>query len=893
MIQVFNPLAFLLFLVVPALVYICVRTYDKVTPLRKGLMTAVRSAVVVVIIADLLALRVWWTDTKQQLCVYYLVDLSTSMQPHRKALAELVKESLSAKKARTWAGVIAFDAKPTVLVPAGQNPDIDGAVTAIEGGDSDIARSASAEEQETNIAAAIRLAISSFPSDMAKRICLISDCNETEGNAIQEALVAGKVGVDIVALEPKIKAQPDIAIDRVTLAEEIHLNQAFQVRVPLTSSYESPGEGETRTEVRLYRNHVMVASKPVEVKRGSQSIEFRQRLERGGRFVYEARLVTTLKQNPENDRAYAYLELKDLPRVLVVANEPAEQRNLSHAFRDARVSLDVRPARGLPQSMLDLQEFAAVIIGNVPASDMTSNQMKLLHDYVKEFGGSAVLTGGDKALSAGGYAGTLLEDMLPVLCSFGEKETPTSALIVVVDSSTSMRIQKRDFKGDKQVFAKRLFASAVEVLSDRDRLGAVGFASELKSPKWFLPLQQVVDRPRMKQASIRFEDRSNLYRPMNAAFQKLVKVNATNKGILIVTDGFVEPGYDYAQLAMQFSSGEVAISCVAVGSEANHKLLREIARWGNGRYYRAEDVEEATQVLEREIEEFARAVVVERPVDALALKDSELFSGVDIDLSPTLFGYVRVKPKLAAETLLVTQKAKDPLLITWPYGAGRSTVLATDVRGKWSQLWISDWMEQFGQLWQNLVEWSSRPEPGIDYVPDVEVRGWELLLEADALDARNKFVNDQPPKAGLYPLGEKGQLFSEESRIEIGMTQTGPGRYEARHKVDRSGVYLFKVAREDGTGVATTGAVVSVRKELASLLPNVAMREKLCEVSQGRLAESPSDVFNLRGSAKKRPHDIGSALLLIACLLFVLDVLARRWPAVVEFFERRKRNGAT
>ena len=886
--QVYNPAAFFIFLIVPVLIYIGLRTYDKVTPLRKGIMTGARSLVVAMIVADLLTLQVWWTDTDQDICVYFLVDVSTSMEPHRKTLAQVVEKSMKTMPSDAWAGVILFDAKPTVAVPAGPNPDIQLARKKIEGEATDIARTATAQEQETNIAAAIRLALSSFPSDMARRICLVSDCNETEGNAIQEAYVAGQAGIDIVALQPKLQSKPDIAIDRISLAEEIHLNQAFNVHVSVTSSFEHSTSESRKAEVRLYRNHVMVASNTFNVKRGSELLEFRQRIERGGRFVYEARLVTDLKQNPGNDRTYAFLELNDLPRILVIANESSEQLNLRRAFEGARVNLEVRPARGLPQSMLDLEEFVAVIIGNVPASDMTANQMKLLHDYVKEFGGSVIMTGGDKALSAGGYAGTLLEEMLPVLCSFGEKETPTVALVMVVENSTSMHIHKHDFKGDKRDFARSVFYRAVDVLSDRDRIGALGFASELKSPKWFLTLQQVVDRPRIKQISIPFDGRSNLYRPMNTAYDRLMKVNATNKGIIIVTDGYVDPGYDYAQLAMQFASGEVSISTVAVGSEANHKLLGEIARWGNGRYYPAEDVEEAAHVLEKEIEEFARAIVVERPVEALALKQSDLFQGVDIDLSPTLFGYVRVKPKLASETLLVTQKAKDPLLVTWPFGAGRTTVLATDARGKWSQLWITDWSDQFGQLFQNMVNWSSRSTPGIDYIPRVTVRGWELLLDVDALDERNKFVNNKPPVVGVYPLGEKGQVFSEESRVEIEMSQTGPGRYHADYKVDRSGVYLFKVARDDGSGVATTGGVVSVNRELASLLPNQALMQKLCDVSEGRIALDTEEVFDLEGAAKKRPHDIGTQLLLAACFLFILDVLSRRWPAVVEFLRKRR-----
>lgn len=886
MFQIFNPGAFFLLILIPVLIYIGLRTYDKVFGVRKRVMIAMRALVVLLLIADFLALQVWWPDAGQKLCVYYLVDVSTSMEPYRNNIAQTVKQGLEAKPRDTWAGVILFDAKSRVVVPASQNPDINAAVAAIKGDSEGISRSASAEEQETNIQEAIRLAMSSFPSDMARRICLVSDCNETEGNALQEAVTASKAGVDIVAVFPDVKPRADIVVDSIALDPEIHLNEAFKVSVSVTSSIgEQDAQGKTIT-VQLFRNHVQAASKTIEIKRGKQNVEFRQRLSQGGRFLYEARLDTDVPQNPDNDRVYAYLELKDLPRVLIVANDPAEQDILGKFFKDARLITDVRPVVGLPKTMLDLQEFAAVVIGNIPASEMTANQMKLMHDYVKEFGGNVIMTGGDHSLSAGGYAGTSVEEMLPAFLSFEEKETPTSAMVLVLDTSASMRIHNYDFDGKKPEFLAKFQKKAVDTLTDRDRFGVLLFSrAEIANPPWLVPLQQVVDRPGMQRFNSSFEDRSNLFRPLMAAFQRLEKVNATNRHIILVTDGYVLPSpYDYSFLAMQFAASEVTVSCIAIGGDANQELLRRIARWGNGRYYQAEDMADVEFVLEREIEEFARSVVIERPVESLVLKENEIFNAVDVDIAPMLFGYVRVKPKLAAETLMITRKSQDPLLVTWRYGAGSAAIFTTDVSGKWSQLWITDWEDQFARFWQNLVAWGFKTEPGVDYVPRIDVRGWNLLMKVDALDARNKFVNNLPPAAGLYPLGEKGQLFSEESRIEVALTQVGPGLYQGRHKVDRSGIYLFKVTRKDGTAVAGTGAVVSSNKELAALLPNQLMREKICEMAGGRVVQKPAEIFETGGVSKKRPHDVGMPLLLAACVFFLFDVLVRRWPAVTEIF---------
>jgi hypothetical protein len=162
-----------------------------------------------------------------------------------------------------------------------------------------------------------------------------------------------------------------------------------------------------------------------------------------------------------------------------------------------------------------------------------------------------------------------------------------------------------------------------------------------------------------------------------------------------------------------------------------------------------------------------------------------------------------------------------------------------------------------------------------------------MTIETDALDAVNRFCNDKPPAAGLYALGENGQVFSEPGRIEIPLALAGPGLYRGRHKVDRRGVYLVKVCREDRSGVRTTGAVVATNQEAASLLPNRSLESKLCEVTGGRVAADPGDVFRLAESAKKRPRNLSGLLLALACGVFTLDVLARRWPAVAQVFRRR------
>ena len=101
--------------------------------------------------------------------------------------------------------------------------------------------------------------------------------------------------------------------------------------------------------------------------------------------------------------------------------------------------LDVRPASGAPNDFADLQSYDLVMIDNVPATDLSPEQMKLLSSYVRDFGGGFIMLGGDQAFGLGGYFRTPIEDILPVQCDFQkEKENPSLGMLLVMDRSGSM-----------------------------------------------------------------------------------------------------------------------------------------------------------------------------------------------------------------------------------------------------------------------------------------------------------------------------------------------------------------------------------------------------------------------------------------------------------------------
>jgi uncharacterized membrane protein len=69
---------------------------------------------------------------------------------------------------------------------------------------------------------------------------------------------------------------------------------------------------------------------------------------------------------------------------------------------------------GFPTKIEDLFEFDGLILGSVDALYFTATQQQLIKDFVDRRGGGLLFLGGREALADGGYARSVLNDVLPV-----------------------------------------------------------------------------------------------------------------------------------------------------------------------------------------------------------------------------------------------------------------------------------------------------------------------------------------------------------------------------------------------------------------------------------------------------------------------------------------------
>ena len=93
----------------------------------------------------------------------------------------------------------------------------------------------------------------------------------------------------------------------------------------------------------------------------------------------------------------------------------ALQRTADRKFLRLNVDGPQELADGFPVTRGELYSYRAIILGSIEASFFTHEQLAMLADFVNVRGGGLLLLGGRRSFAEGGYAGTPLADVMPVI----------------------------------------------------------------------------------------------------------------------------------------------------------------------------------------------------------------------------------------------------------------------------------------------------------------------------------------------------------------------------------------------------------------------------------------------------------------------------------------------
>ena len=70
---------------------------------------------------------------------------------------------------------------------------------------------------------------------------------------------------------------------------------------------------------------------------------------------------------------------------------------------------------GFPRTRAELFQYRGIILGSIEANHFTPDQLRMLADFVNHRGGGLLMLGSRRSFAEGGYAGTPVADVLPVV----------------------------------------------------------------------------------------------------------------------------------------------------------------------------------------------------------------------------------------------------------------------------------------------------------------------------------------------------------------------------------------------------------------------------------------------------------------------------------------------
>ncbi len=709
----------------------------------------------------------------------------------------------------------------------------------------------------TDLAAAIETAAAALPPFYVPQIFLITDGNQTQGDAVSASL-ATDVPVHTVPLPTRSAAE--VQVSEVAVPTEVRRGEPFYVDVIINSNHDDEGR------IEIYRGDVKIdapqAAATYKITKGENHFRFRQEITDQRLVNYTARISEFDDQLLDNNMASGLVSAAGMPRALLVDSDTTTTDHLRWALEEQDIRVDVRPPESLPGSLSDLQNYEVVILSNVPATSLSVGQMEVMRSYVQDLGGGLVMIGGDQSFGLGGYYKTTLEEILPVRSDFEkEKEKPSLAMVFVIDRSGSMT-------GEKIELAKEAAKSAVDLLGPRDQVGVIAFDS---TSYWVNELRSASDKSYVSEriSTIEAGGGTSIEPGMIDAYQALSSAVAKLKHVVLLTDGHSAPG-DFEGITADMAANRITVSTVGVGQGTDTDLLEQIAQQGNGRYYYCDDPASIPQIFAKETVMASKSAIHEQPFLPQLMRPTPVLNSLDIESAPFLLGFVATRPKPTSELVLATETG-EPLLAWWRYGLGTTAAFTSDAKERWAAEWLT-WPD-FSTFWAQVIRKCMRKNDAKGVYVEVERHGSQTEIRLDSVDGDGRFRNDTETQVTV--VGPK----IGSGKKEVKMEQVAPGRYVARVDTEDEGAYHFDLSQTVGGRTIfrqTRGLVVGYPDELRLNPTDEKLLRQIAALSGGHFTTRPDEVLENETRTVHRAEPLWPYLLTAAMLLFVADVALRR-----------------
>jgi uncharacterized membrane protein len=268
-------------------------------------------------------------------------------------------------------------------------------------------------------------------------LVMVSDGADTSDAAIDESLASLKarsIPVFTVGVGQERFAR-DVQVTRVETPRSVLKGTALVVDVVLSQT----GYGGQTVPLSIENDGRIVSTQEVKLPADGESatVKVRFTANEAGARVFSFKIPTqTGEQVTQNNARDALIQVNDrAEKVLYYEGEPrVELKFLRRAVEEDKnlqvVSLD-RTAEnkyyrqsvsnpdelvgGFPKTREELFQYRAIILGSVEAASFSPEQLRMLADFVSKRGGGLLMLGGRRSFAEGGWGGTPVGEVLPVV----------------------------------------------------------------------------------------------------------------------------------------------------------------------------------------------------------------------------------------------------------------------------------------------------------------------------------------------------------------------------------------------------------------------------------------------------------------------------------------------
>ncbi|MDX1493650.1 MAG: hypothetical protein R3253_06310 [Longimicrobiales bacterium] len=277
-------------------------------------------------------------------------------------------------------------------------------------------------------------------------LVVVSDGADNDDRPLTEALVplqAAGVPVFPIGVGDEL-IEPDIELGRVELPRQVLEGSTLMVDVVVTQN----GYGRRTVPLVVEDDSRILAEETVELGPDGEPVVARVAFQvdaPGSRRLDFSIPTQSGERVDRNNRRSAWIDVRgNTDKILYLEGEPraevkfmrravADDENLQlvvllrtaeNKFYRLQVSDSTELQFGFPTTREELYRYRGIVIGSIEASFFTHDQLQMIADFASERGGGVLFLGGHDAFAEGGWGGTPVEEIMPVVLGTARSGEP-------------------------------------------------------------------------------------------------------------------------------------------------------------------------------------------------------------------------------------------------------------------------------------------------------------------------------------------------------------------------------------------------------------------------------------------------------------------------------------